>query len=398
MSRRTRFFIDASPLAAPRMSGVGHSVKGIVAALAADTDFMARYQPILIAPGRGMKYVRAHGFPGVSYRAMPLPARVWNRLPGTPLMPPMDVLLGRGIYFLTNFRSWPLASSPSMVLIHDIAFRLFPETLTPRHRAFLERNVPRWMARASYVITPSESARQDVIANFHVASDHIKVIAHGIDTTKFSPRPAAEVAGVQVKYGLPKSYILFEGNLEPRKNVARLVRAYTALPKNLRDTYSLVLIGGASWLDHELDHELTRARELNAKIIRPNAYVTDEDLPAVFTGARTLAWPTLHEGFGMPLLEAMATGTPVLTARNSSLPEVADEAALYVDAKSDEAITQGLEQILTDETLRTRLIAAGHERVTQFAWAAAAAKLTTLADQLTLTHRPAAGKGKVVTL
>jgi len=389
---RTRFFIDASPLAAPRASGVGHSVQGIVAALTADTDFMARYQPVLVAPARGLKYVRAHHFPGVSYRAMPLPARVWNRLPGTPLMPPMDVLLGRGVYFLTNFRSWPLAASPSMVLIHDVAFRLFPETLTHRHRAFLERSVPRWMAQASLVITPSESARRDLITHFQVAPARIKVIPHGIDPGVFHPRPANEIAAARARYGLPESYILFEGNLEPRKNIARLIRSYTALSKKLLNQYALVLIGGASWLDHELDYELARGRELGAKIVRPNAYVTDDDLPAIFTGARVLAWPTLHEGFGMPLLEAMATGTPVLTARNSSLPEVAGDAALYVDAESEPDITQGLERLLTDEAMRARLIAAGHERVARFAWSNAAAKLTALADQLTAGHHRATGR------
>jgi glycosyltransferase involved in cell wall biosynthesis len=390
-ARRTRFIVDASPLAAPRTSGVGHSVQGIVAALAVDPDFTARYELHLVAPARGMKYVRAHRFPGVVYRPIPLPARVWNRLPGTPLMPPMDLLLGRGVYFLTNFRSWPLIWSPSMVLVHDVAFRLFPHTLTPRHRAFLERNVPRWMAQATLVITPSASARQDVVGHFHVPADRVKVIPHGIDTAAFHPRPSTEIAAARTKYGLPERYILFEGNLEPRKNVARLIRAYTALPQNLRDTYALVLIGGSSWLDEELEHELAQARAAGARVIRPTAYVTDADLPAVFSGARLFAWPTLHEGFGMPLLEAMATDVPVLTARNSSLPEVAGEAGLYVDATSDAAVTAGLRRLLTDEPLRTNLVSAGHERVGQFTWAAAAATLTKLATNL-VSGRPVAGK------
>ncbi len=391
MSRRIRFIVDASPLAAERTSGVGHSVQGIVGALAADPNFTARYELHLVAPVRGMKYVRAHRFPGVAYRPIPLPARVWNRLPGTPLMPPMDLLLGRGVYFLTNFRSWPLLWSPSMVLIHDIAFRLFPHTLTLRHRAFLERNVPRWMARTNLVITPSESAKQDIVSHFNLTASRVRVIPHGIDTDVFYPRSQVEITAAKKKYDLPDSYILFEGNLEPRKNVARLIRAYTALPQTLRDTYALVLIGGSSWLDEELEHELTHAKEIGAHVVRPTTYVTDDDLPAVFSGARVFAWPTLHEGFGMPLLEAMATDVPVLTARNSSLPEVAGEAAVYVDPTSDTAVADGLHRLLTDDTLRAELVRAGRERVRRFTWAAAATSLAKLADGLTRNH-PVTGK------
>jgi glycosyltransferase involved in cell wall biosynthesis len=329
-----------------------------------------------------MKYVRALNFPGVVYRPIPLPARVWNRLPGTPLMPPMDLLLGHGIYFLTNFRSWPLLGSKSMVLIHDIAFRLFPDSLTPRHRSFLEHNVPRWMKRATVVITPSASAKLDLTEHMQVSPKRIAVIPNGVDLEKFSPRPATEVEAARSKYQLPLQYILFVGNLEPRKNLARLIRAYTSLSHELHDQYALVLIGGSSWLHHELDSQIEQAKAVGARIVQPRGYVTDDDLPAVFSGARLLAWPTLHEGFGMPILEAMATGTPVLTARNSSLPEVAGDAALYVEAENEQQIADSLRRLLTDEPLRQGLIAAGHQQAARFTWAAAARKLAALANKL----------------
>jgi glycosyltransferase involved in cell wall biosynthesis len=390
---RTPFIVDASPLASVRFSGVGHSVFGFISALAADPEFTARYQIQLVAPYNGMKFIRALKIPGVVYRPIPLPARVWNRLPGTPLMPPMDLFLGGGVYFLTNFRGWPLMSAKSMVMIHDIAFRLFPDSLTPRHRSFLEHNVPRWIKRATVIVTPSASAKHDIAQHLGVNPKRIAVIPNGVDPAKFNRRPLAEVESVRAKYLLPSDYILFVGNLEPRKNLARLINAYTGLPHDLHEKYALVLIGGAGWLNGELEDKITQAQAAGARIIRPTGYVTDSDLPAVFTGARLLAWPTLHEGFGMPILEAMATGTPVLTARNSSLPEVAGDAALYVDESDEQDISRGLQRLLTDEALRRQLIAAGHSQASRLTWAAAARKLATLTDKLAPQEHKLYNKG-----
>jgi alpha-1,3-rhamnosyl/mannosyltransferase len=379
---KRRFIIDASPLASERSSGVGHSVYGFINALSRDSEFTARYQIHLVAPYRGMMFVRAHNFPGVIYRPILLPARVWNRLPGTPLMLPMDLFLGDGTYFLTNFRSWPLLRSKSMVLIHDIAFRLFPDSLTPRHRSFLEHNVPRWMKRATVVVTPSASAKHDIAENFQVSPNRIAVIPNGVDLDKFSPRPQEDIEAVRSKYLLPADYILFVGNLEPRKNLSRLISAYTGLPHELHEKYALVLVGGFSWLGGELDAQIEQAQQAGARIVQPSGYVTDEDLPAVYSGARIFAWPTLHEGFGMPILEALGTGTPVLTARNSSLPEVAGDAVLYVNAESEMEITDGLQRLLTDEPLRKKLISAGHAQAAKFTWTLAARKLARLADKI----------------
>ena len=379
---KRRFIIDASPLASDRMSGVGHSVYGFINALSHDPSFTSRYQIHLVAPFRGMKFLRKHHFPGVIYRPIPLPARVWNRLPGTPLMPPMDLFLGPGTYFLTNFRAWPLLRSKSLVFIHDIAFRLFPNSLTPRHRSFLEHNVPRWIKRATVVVTPSASAKHDINDNMGISLERIAVIPNGVDLDDFYPRSASEIAAARSQYKLPPEYILFLGNLEPRKNLTRLIDAYTNLPRELLKRYALLIIGGSGWLNHELEEQIKRVRDAGTQITRPASYVKDEDRPAIFSGARLLAWPTLHEGFGMPILEAMGTGVPVLTARNSSLPEVAGDAAYYVDALDPRAIEQGLEKLLTDDSLRKKLIALGHEQAARFTWTAAANKLVALADKL----------------
>jgi glycosyltransferase involved in cell wall biosynthesis len=379
---KLRFFVDASPLAGPRSSGVGHSVLGFVTALAADPEFTDRYQMYLIAPVRGMKNVRTLEIPGVRYISVPLPARIWNRLPGTPVMPFMDMMLGRGVYFLTNFRSWPLAWSKSITLVHDIAFRLYPESLTPGHRQFLEQQVRLWKRRSTLIATVSESAKADIHSHLGIAEDRIVVLHNGVDPRQFSPQPTDRVEALRRKYNLPSEYILYLGNFEPRKNLKRVIQAYVDLPEDLRQKYGLVLIGGSSWLGDELDQQINTAIAGGIHIVRPTSYVTDDELPAIYSGARMLAWPPLHEGFGMPILEAMACGTPVLTANNSSLPEVAGSAALFVDAENTDQIREGIVKLLTDETERQRLIMAGHERVEHFSWSETARKLISIADSL----------------
>jgi glycosyltransferase involved in cell wall biosynthesis len=380
--KKQKFFVDASPLASPRSSGVGHSVYGFIMGLTTDQEFMDRYKLYLVAPIRGMKYVREHNFKHVKYIPIPIMARIWNRLPGTSVMPYMDTILGKGVYFLTNFRSWPLLNSKSITLVHDIAFRLYPESLTPRHRAFLEGQVALWKSRSTLIATVSESSKRDIHMHLGIENDRIVVLYNGVDTGKFYPRPKDEVNAVMRKYGLPAQYILYVGNLEPRKNLMRVLEAYLSLPASLRHTCGLVLVGGSSWLGDELYMKIREAIAAGAQIVHPDSYVPDEELPAIYSGARMLAWPALHEGFGMPLLEAMACGTPVLTADNSSLPEVAGKAAVYVKAESTKEITDAMAKLLTDDRLREQLITAGHERVTHFTWARSAHQLLGLADEL----------------
>jgi glycosyltransferase involved in cell wall biosynthesis len=383
MSRRKqRFFVDASPLATPRSSGVGHSVYGFITGLTSNQDFLDRYNLYLVAPMRGMKYVRANNFKHVKYVYIPLMARIWNRLPGTAVMPYMDAILGKGIYFLTNFRSWPLLQSKSITLIHDIAFRLYPDSLTPRHRSFLERQVSLWKSRSTLIATVSESAKRDIHEHLEISNDRIVVLYNGVDTEKFYPRTETEIKTVRAKYNLPAKYVLYVGNLEPRKNLSRVLDAYLGLPATLRDEYGLVLIGGSTWLGDELYIKIDKAVADGAKIVHPSSYVLDEELPAVYSGAQMFVWPALHEGFGMPLLEAMACGIPVLTANNSSLPEVGGDAAVYVEAESVNEIADAMVKILTDTKLRERLIKAGHIRANKFTWAASSEKLVALADQL----------------
>ncbi|HUD10925.1 MAG TPA: glycosyltransferase family 1 protein [Candidatus Saccharimonadia bacterium] len=380
--KKQKFFIDASPLASPRSSGVGHSVHGFITGLISNKDFLERYNLYLVAPIKGMRYVREYNFPNVRYIPIPLLARIWNRLPGTPLMPYMDVLLGKGVYFLTNFRSWPLISSKSITLVHDIAFRLYPDSLTHRHRSFLEHQVALWKARSTVIATVSASAKRDIHEHLGIDNNRIVVLHNGVDTKKFYPRSKEQVEVLRQKYDLPDAYVLYVGNLEPRKNLNRVLQAYLDLPDALRNSHGLVLVGGSSWLGDDLYKKIEKAVASGANIVHPQTYVSDDELPGIYSGASMLAWPALHEGFGMPILEAMACGVPVLTADNSSLPEVAGDAALLVDAESEDEIRAGMERLLTDIKLRVRLIKAGHERVAHFTWADTARQLVKLADQL----------------
>ncbi len=382
MPAKTKVFIDAMPLSAERSSGVGHNLYGLVYALTNNADFIERYEVVLVTTVRGYRFLKLHNFRNVSYVRLPLLSRVMNRLPATPIMPAMDLLLGQGIYIFTNFRRWPLAKSRSATTIHDLGFILHPETVGSRNRAVLAANVPRWANGSDIVMTVSENARKELIEHLELAPGKVRVVPNGVDPKEYYPRTEAEVSEVREKYGLPADYILFVGNIEPRKNLERLVRAYRALPKTISNRHALVIVGGSGWLSEAIEAEIAQANDSGHRIIRPAAYVVDADLPALYTGAALLVHPALYEGFGMPVLEAMATGTPVVASDNSSLPEVVGGAGIMVNALDEQAITSAIEKVLTDRALRDKLISAGFKQAGKYTWTTAGAKLIAIIDEL----------------
>ncbi len=366
--KKERLIIDALALSGERISGVGHSNHGMINVLTNDKRVLERYDIYLVTTTRSEKYLRAWGFKNVRYIAVPLPYRVFNRLPKTPLMPYMDLFFGRGTYLFPNFQSWPLLHSRSAIMIHDIAFIRFPESINRRFRAMLRINVPRWIKHSSKVIAVSKHATDEIITELQVPASKLITVYHGIDTTHFYRRPASEIARVAGRYGLPNDYILFVGNIEPRKNLVRLVRAYAALSLKLRQAHPLVIVGGSSWLTEELDSQIIAARAQGCVIVRPTAYVTDNDLPAVMSGASILAFPSHYEGFGFPALQAMACGVLPVVGNNSSLPEVIGEEAIYVDDMSTADISRGLTSALGDAALQEKIRTSGPVRARSYTW------------------------------
>ena len=264
--------------------------------------------------------------------------------------------------------------APIVTTIHDLAFEHHPETFTRRGRMQLKLTVRNTTRRAAHILTVSEFSRQDIIKTYGVAPEKITVTHNGCDEI-FNPNFASpdEAFTIKNKFGIAREYLLALGSLQPRKNLIRLLRAYTTLRKNHPNfQHQLVIVGRQLWLTNEIMRQVQH-HEFAADII-VTGYAEDKDLPALYRSATALVYPSLFEGFGLPPLEAMACGTPVITSNNSSLPEVVGEAGLLIDALDENSIGQAILQVCSDETLRNKLSNAGIERAKIFSWQAAARK------------------------
>jgi len=280
-----------------------------------------------------------------------------------------------------HYGNWPLRRSSSVTFIHDVAFLRHPETVGGNLN-LLTRNMGRWVARTSLVATVSQSSRDDISRYLGVVPERIVVIPWGVDRDVFRARGEAEVAALRDRLGLPDRYILYVGNIEPRKNLERLIMAYRRLPQRLRSEYALVLAGGFGWNSSGIERAIAEAHAAGDRVVRISQYVSDDDLPALLSGAAMLAQPSLYEGFGVAPLQAMAAGIPVLVGDNSAQPEVAGDAGLYVSALETAGIARGMQTLLTDDRLAAAHVAAGLQRVKQFSWERSAAAMLEALDRL----------------
>lgn len=272
----------------------------------------------------------------------------------------------------------------SVVTIHDVIPLVLPWAFPLRHRWVLSTALARIRKQAEMVIVPSMAAADDVVRYLQVERERISVIPMGCDA-RFQPvEEPARAAAMQQRYDLPQRYILFVGTLEPRKNVKTLLQAFAMLlAETPQDDLALVIAGGNGWggEDYLATVEALGLRDR----IRFTGFVADDLLPELYRGALLFVYPSLYEGFGLPVLEAMACGTPVITSNRASLPEVAGDAALLVDPTRPEALAAAMTSIISNGELRQGLRAKGLARARAFTWDG-------VAEQTVAIYR-AVGKG-----
>ncbi len=256
--------------------------------------------------------------------------------------------------------------TPVVLTVHDIIPVVAKHYFSPWVAAYLGALMRRSIPRAAAILAVSGYTARQISEILGVAPERITIAPNGIDA-RFRPRSRSELRAVTERYGLGAPYIIYVGSVNPRKNIARLVRAFTRVRQEHHFPHHLVLAGKLGW---QYDDALAAIRESGeASAIHLLGHVPDEDLPLLVAGAECLACPSLHEGFGLPVIEAMACGTPVLTSACSSLTEVAGDAALLVDPTREEAIAAGLSRMLRDAELRAQLREAGLRRAQQYTWA-----------------------------
>ncbi len=274
------------------------------------------------------------------------------------------LLPGAELFHATEHLLLPLRHVPTVLTVHDLIFHHLPQHHKPLNRWYLRLTLPLYCRRADHIIAVSEHTRSDLIRLYRLPPHKISVVYEAADP-RFVPQPAEAVADILRRYGLPERYLLFVGTIEPRKNLPRLLSAFERLYAQ-RLTDALVIVGKRGWLYDDFFAALERS-PARAAVLMPG-FVPDDDLPALYTGAQALALPSLYEGFGLPALEAMATGTPVVCSDRASLPEIVGDAGVLVNPLDVDAISDGLRRVLCEPDLRSQLRERGLAQASRFSW------------------------------
>ncbi len=355
-------------------AGIGRYVRELVRALAAQDERTPYRLFVAGASRRQLPRVPGPNFTWHPTRITPRWfARIWYRLQ-LPL--PVETFVGRvPLFHATDFTLPPtLPGTRTLLTVHDLSFVRAPETTTPVLKAYLDVVVPRSVSRATHVLADSQATKDDLIALYGTPPEKITVLLGGVNP-EFAPvTDRAFRQSVRRRYNLPDNpYIFSVGTVQPRKNYARLIEALAALGPEFENVH-LVIAGGRGWLDAPI-YQAVEAYGLG-KRVHFTGFVQDGDLPALYTEAVCLAYPSLYEGIGLPVLEAMACGIPVVTSNVSSMPEIAGDAALLVDPYNADELAVALRRLLSDASLRADLVARGRTQAAYFTWDRAAQQLS----------------------
>ena len=355
-------------------AGIGRFVRRLVAALS-ELDRENQYVLLHAAPNDGA----AAAFPDApnfarrqvrfSQRSLDI---AWHRLK-LPL--PVDLLTGPiDLFHSPDFVLPPVRKATAVLTVHDLAFLLYPECADAGLRQYLEQAVPRSARRADFILADSENTRNDVVCLLGIDPSRVEVVPGGVEPAFRPVEDATQLAALRERIGVGEApFILSVGVIEPRKNHRLLFEAYRLLRERRKLPHKLVVVGRRGWLWEEIIDVAEQSPYRDD--IHFLGFGADEDLPALYSAASVFAFPSLYEGFGLPPLEAMACGTPVVVSKSSSLPEVVGEAGLQVDPHDADSLAAALELLILDEPLRADLRARGIARAAEFTWETSARQL-----------------------
>jgi glycosyltransferase involved in cell wall biosynthesis len=343
-------------------SGVGYYAENLLAGMIE----VAPQHEYLLFSNREIPNSRARLSQGRIYNGRYFPVRMaWMQgvLPGTLRQVRPDLC------HFPNYLAPVATSCPYVVTIHDMTLFITPR-LHRWKKLLLDRTlIPLVARKAEAIVTVSKSARDDIVRLLKVPGGKVHVVMNAVSPAFRRVEDPARIEEVRARYHLQVPYILYVGNIEPRKNLARLIDAFARLKKNGLP-HKLVMVGQPGWHCEPIYAEVER-QGLESEVLF-TGYVPFEDLPALYSGATAMAFPSIYEGFGLPVLEAMACGTPVVTSSSSGLAEVADGAAILVDPLSLDEIASALQRVCTQPSLANELSSLGLARAKEFTWQHAA--------------------------
>jgi glycosyltransferase involved in cell wall biosynthesis len=356
-------------------AGIGRYARELIRALSR-VDQTNRY--VLFVPRDAHdETLRFDWSPNFSIRRAPLTERylaaLWHRA-RVPL--PIEFFIGSvDVFYSPDFLLPPTRARRKLVTVHDLSYVRVPECFPAPLLNYLNRAVPPSVAHADLILADAASTQRDLIDVYHVPTDKVRVLYSGVDP-RFRPdvSEASQARVRELTHGKP--YLLSVSTIQPRKNYARLIKAFANLITNDQlpmTNLQLVIAGGRGWMFAEIFKTVERLG-LQERVIFPS-FFSDEDLPALYAGATLFVYPSLYEGFGLPVVEAMACGLPVVSSNASSLPEVGGDAVLYFDPHDVDAMAATIQRALTNESLRSDLRVRGIEQAKKFSWDKAAREL-----------------------
>ena len=368
-----RIALDAIPLVEAK-TGIGHYTDALAESLA---RIHRDHQYELLSPF-DFTFDACNGKPAnLSKRFIPVRSvfRKWwlVGLPSLLQISPVDVFHG------TNYCIPVFAPCPSVVTIHDMSLLAQSSTHETANVVRGKRRVPIMARRASLIIAPSEWTKQEIIKYLGTRPEKIRVVYEAA-RDKMMAWPSSKYQSIIDRHQIRQPYLLYVGTIEPRKNLLTLIRAYDELLKTTPHRPQLVLCGGRGWLDNEV-FKLVTDLKLEDQV-RFTGYVDDTDLPGLYSAAEIFIYPSLYEGFGLPPLESMACGTPVITSNVSSLPEVVGKAGLMHDPNDYRALTANIAKMLGDRSTYEHFSCAGLEQASHFSWDRAARETQAIYDEV----------------
>lgn len=371
--------------AVQQRAGIGRYTRELVRAISW-LDQANRY--VLLQAARGAKVAAGSWPANFDVHSLPLTdhqvAVLWQRF-RLPL--PVELVAGRiAVFHSPDFVLPPTWRARTVLTVHDLSFLTTPHTADPALRRYLMASVPRSIARADHILADSESTRRDLVQHLGVEPERTTVVYPGVGS-QFKPLELQAVREVRARYKLEGPFVLAVGTLQPRKNYPALIEAWARLREvdPALASVGLVIAGGRGWLYDEIDATIERLEV--ATRVRLLGFVPEEDLPALYNAAAAVAMPSLYEGFGIPVIEALACGTPVVASNVSSLPEASGDAALLVPPDDVDALAKALRRLLTDDELRATLRQRGFAHAQHFTWEAAARTVLNVYSELADTSR-----------
>ncbi len=371
--KNKKVIFDGLALVEGHFSGIGQYTLGILRGIDENIDNLKykgeEHPKVVVAiPWNTVDRFKSFQFKHIEYKRVPLTFRVMSKLWYSGLMFPLDLWCGRGFYIFPRFVKMPLLFSKYALVVCDLSYELYPEYSDKGSAEFISKGVKKSIGGASKVITISDNSKKEIIDFYKVNPKNVVIAYPAVDQKVFYRRSEAEISSVKKKYGIESDYILALSNLEPRKNLQSLVDAYCEMPKSFTDKTALLLVGVNGWKTEGLFSHITDKVSQGYNIIRPSSYVSDEDRPAILSGAKVLVYPSHYEGFGMPPLEALACGTPVIVADNSSLSEAVGDAGKKIAGSPDSIIGALTDYLRDSSSIDNEVLRSGPKHAEKFSW------------------------------